>query len=172
MTRFYLKVAALVLACPLALLAQGGNPLVAEAKQAYNGVKTNLMKAAEAMPADAYDFKPTPEIRTFGALMAHIADSNMRNCAAANGTTKPANAASKTTKEDLVAAMKSSLAECDAAFDALTEANAFEMVKFRNGQRARLGILIYNTGHDLEEYGYTAVYLRLKGVVPPSSAGR
>jgi hypothetical protein len=172
MTRHIGTLTLATISCALALNAQSGNPLVPEAKQAYTGVKTNLLKAAEKMPADGYDFKPTPEIRTFGALMAHIADSNMRSCSAAKGETKEATAASKTSKADLVAAMKDSLAECDSAFDALTDANANEMVKFRNGQRARLAILIYNTGHDLEEYGYTAVYLRLKGIVPPSSERR
>jgi uncharacterized damage-inducible protein DinB len=163
---------AVAFAGALALHAQGAPSLVAEAKQAYTSVKNNLLKAAEKMPPEAYDFKPTPEIRTFGALMAHIADAQKRNCSAASGEMKQGTAASKTSKDDLVAAMKDSIAECDAAFEGLTDATANDLVKFRNGQRSKLGILIYNTGHDMEEYGYAAVYLRLKGVVPPSSEGR
>jgi uncharacterized damage-inducible protein DinB len=166
------KLMAVVFVGGAALHAQEVPSLVAEAKQAYTSVKTNLLKAAEKMPAESYDFKPTPEIRTFGALMAHIADAQKRNCSAARGEMKQGTAASKTSKEDLVAAMKDSIAECDAAFEALTDANANDLVKFRNGQRRRLAILVYNTGHDMEEYGYAAVYLRLKGLVPPSSEGR
>lgn len=166
------KLAATAFACILCSSAQNSNPLIAESKQSYTAIKTNLLKAAEKMTQEGYDFKATPEVRTFGALIAHIADSQTRTCSATRGEMKPATAASKTAKTDLVAALKDSIAECDAAFDALTDANALEMIKYRNGQRSRLGVLINNTIHDNEEYGYLAVYMRLKGVVPPSSEGR
>lgn len=172
MNRTSSKLTLAAVACACAMEAQSANPLVAESKQAYTAIKTNLLKAAEKMPAEAYDFKPVPEIRSFGQLIAHIADSQTRNCTAVKGETKAATAASKTKKEDLVAALKDSIADCDAAWETVTDASALEMVKFRNGQRSRLGILIYTTGHNNEEYGYLAVYLRLKGVVPPSSEGR
>jgi uncharacterized damage-inducible protein DinB len=159
-------------ACACALHAQSANPLITESKQGYTAIKTNLLKAAEKMPAEAYDFKPVPEIRSFGQLIAHIADAQTRNCTAVKGETKAATAASKTKKDDLVAALKDSIADCDSAWETVTDASAMEMLKFRTGQRSRLGILIYTTGHNNEEYGYLAVYLRLKGVVPPSSEGR
>src|SRR4051795_10650373 len=108
---------ALTLALACALQAQG--PLSTEAKQAYNNIKANLTKAAEKMPADAYDFKASPDIRTFGALIGHIADSQMRTCSAVNGEMKQGGAASKTKKEDLVAALKASSDECDKAFESL-----------------------------------------------------
>jgi hypothetical protein len=62
--------------------APSGNPMVAESRQAYNQVKTNLIAMAEKMPAENYNFKPVPEMRTFGALMAHVADAQMRTCSA------------------------------------------------------------------------------------------
>jgi hypothetical protein len=129
---------------------------------------------AEKMPADQYEFKPVAEIRTFGALMAHIADSQTRTCSTVNGEAKTPNAASKTAKDDLVAALKESFAECDKAFDATTEANATQMVSGGRGQASRLGTLARVVMHGNEEYGYGAIYLRLKGIVPPSSdqAGR
>ncbi len=152
--------------------AESTNPLIAESTQAYNAIKNNLLKAAEKMPPETYDFKPTPEIRSFGALIGHIADSQLRTCSAVKGETKQPTASSKTAKADLVAALKDSIAECDSAFAALTDANATEMVKMRNAQRSKLGGLMSMVIHDNEEYGYLAVYLRLKGVVPPSSEGR
>ncbi len=163
---------AVAFSCACTVQAQSPTALIAESKTAYNAIKTNLLKAAEKMPPEAYDFKPVPEIRSFGQLVAHIADAQTRNCSAVKGDAKTANAASKTKKEDLVAALRESNADCDAAWETVTDASALENVKFRNGQRSRLGILIYTTGHDNEEYGYLAVYLRLKGVVPPSSEGR
>jgi uncharacterized damage-inducible protein DinB len=160
----------LVAAC--ALQAQTTNPLSTEAKQAYTGIKNNLLKMAEKMPEEAYDFKPTPEQRTFGGLVAHVADSQARTCSTVNGEPKSVGAASKTTKADLVAALKQSFEICDAAYNSLTDATAVETITTPRGQSSRLGALVRNTIHDNEEYGYMSVYLRLKGVVPPSSEGR
>src|SRR5262249_62124387 len=86
-----------------AIQAQNGNPLIGEARQAYNGIKNKLQKMAEKMPEEKCSFKPTPEIRTFGQLVAHVADAQTRTCSAVKGEPKQANAASKTSKADLVA---------------------------------------------------------------------
>lgn len=152
--------------------AGGGNPLSTEVKQAYTNVKNNLLGAAERMPEENYGFKPTPDIRTFGSLVAHVADSQTRVCNALRGEQKPATASSKTTKADIVAALKDSFADCDSAYDSLTDATGTEMVKLGRGQSTRLGALMRVAIHDNEEYGYMAVYLRLKGLVPPSSERR
>jgi uncharacterized damage-inducible protein DinB len=158
-----------------ALSAQTPNPVVSEARAAYDQVKTNIVRMAEKMPAADYDYKPVPEVRTFGGLMAHIADAQTRFCSTVNGQAKTPDASSKKTKEEIVAALKASVAECDAAWDATNDANAFTMMSAGRGQRSRLGILMaYTVVHDNEEYGYGAMYLRSKGIVPPSSdnAGR
>jgi uncharacterized damage-inducible protein DinB len=161
---------AAALAGGCALQAQT-NPLIAENKRAYTAIKTNLTKAADKMSDENYSFKPSADIRTFGALIAHIADTQMRMCAQVKGEQKTADAASKTAKADLVAALKASFDECDAAWDSITDANAVEMLAGR-APRSKLSALIYNTTHSNEEYGYLAVYMRLKGVVPPSSEAR
>ena len=148
------------------------NPISTEVKQAYNGIKNNLIKMAEKMPEEDYGFKPTPDIRAFGALVGHVADSQLRTCSVVKGEPKTGTAGSKTAKADLVAALKESFAECDGAYDSLTDATAVEMIKTARGQRTKLGALVGNTTHSNEEYGYMSVYLRLKGIVPPSSAGR
>jgi hypothetical protein len=153
------------LAGAYSLQAQTTNPLIAETKGAYNSVKGYLTRAAAAMPEEDYSYKPTPDIRTFGALVAHIADHQMTYCSTSRGAHKQADAASKTAKADLVAALAASFAECDAAWDSITDTNATEMV----GQRSKLGTLILDVVHSNEEYGYMALYFRLKGIVPPSS---
>jgi hypothetical protein len=147
--------------------------LAAEAKAAYNNIKNNMTKMAEKMPEENYAFQPVKEIRTFGALVGHVADSQARACSAVlGGEPKLVNAASKTAKADLVAALKESFTICDSAYDALTDANAAEGVKAGRNVRTRLSVLNGMASHSNEEYGYMAVYLRLKGVVPPSSEGR
>jgi uncharacterized damage-inducible protein DinB len=165
----FVFLAALTGAC--ALQAQMPASHIAESKQRFGVIKNNVIRAAEAMPEEHYAFKPTPDIRSFGELMAHVADAQANICGAATGQRKPVNAASKKTKAELVAALKESAASCEAGFDATTEANAVEPVSMGQMKTSRLGLLEYNNGHDLEEYGYMAVYLRMKGVVPPTSAG-
>lgn len=148
------------------------NPLSTEAKNDYTMVKNNILKAADKVPDADYAFKPTPEIRNFGELLAHIADAQMGMCGAAKGEMKRGDAASKTSKADLVAALKASFEYCDGAYNALTDADATQMVKMFGQDRSKLGVLNFNTAHDNEIYGTMAVYMRLKGIVPPSTSDR
>ena len=167
----------LMLATAFTLSAQTPNPLSAEVKWTYGTIKNNLLKLAEKMPAENYAFRPTPDVETFARRVAHIADANMNVCAGLNGERRPLGAASKTSKPELVAALKESFAYCDSVFDALTDATAQEMVSSRLGgpfppfpTRTRLATLYNLVRHSNEMYGYMAVYLRLKGIVPPTSA--
>ena len=166
------RCAVLIFAASLAsaLQAQGPNAVIAEQRQAYNAIKNNLIKAAEKMPESDYDFKATPDVRTFGQLIMHVAQAQMGTCAAVKGEQKRIDA-SKTAKPDAVASLKASFDECDAAWDSMGDAGAHEMITLgRGGQRSKIGALVaYTIVHSNEEYGYLAVYLRLKGIVPPSS---
>ena len=158
------------------LQAQTANPLSSELLQMYTIVKTNLLKMAQKMPEEDYTFRPTPEIETFGRRVAHIAGANLRTCAGLNGETRPFGAPGKTSKAELVQALKDSFAYCDGVFQSLTDASAVEMVPGRIGSppsadpRTRLSTMWNVVRHSNELYGYMAVYLRLKGVVPPSSS--
>jgi hypothetical protein len=143
-----------------------------EIRQVYTSVKTNLLAAANAMPEENYSFAPVPAEMTFGAWVAHVADLQTGVCSALNGQARRGDAATKTSKADLVAALKASFDECDKAYNALTDANATELVTYGRGQNARAGRLAYNTAHDQECYGSMAVYMRIKGIVPPSTAAR
>ena len=150
-----------------ALLAQ--NPVIAEQKAAYTANKNNLIKAAEKMPEEAYSFKPTPEMQTFGERIVHIANQ-IGTCSSLTGERKPNPAATAYAKADVVAGLKASFAACDAAWDGMTNETAHEMIAGRGGQqRSKISALIGNTTHNTEMYGYISVYMRLKGVVPPTS---
>jgi DinB superfamily len=168
-----------LLASPLAASAQApapppaAAPSIADAiRQSYNVVKNNLLKAADKMPDDGYGYQPTPEERTFGAWIAHVADAQTGGCSRALGTPKTPSAGTKTAKTDLVAALKDSFDTCDAAYAALNESNANDPVQSFRGATPRLAALAGNVAHDNECYGAIAVYLRLKGIVPPSSEPR
>jgi hypothetical protein len=164
MHRSALFILAAALAGPLAAQT---NPAIAEAKQMYESVKTNLIKAAEKMPEGDYGYKPTPEQQTFAQRIAHVA-GQLRTCALVAGEQKSVESP-KLEKVALVSALKQSFDECDAAWAAMNDKTAMEMIPVRGGQRSKLGALIGNTNHDSELYGYISVYLRLKGQVPPSS---
>jgi hypothetical protein len=148
------------------------NPLSTEAQQSWTRTKNNLLAAAEKMPEDHYGFKPAPESQSFKDLVAHTADSALATCSGYGGERKAGTAASKTSKADLIAALRAGLEECDKAYGSLIDAKATEMIAGRGGNRSRLGTLYGNTIHLEHEYAQMAVHLRLKSVVPPSSERR
>ena len=158
------------------LHAQTANPLSTELRHMYGIVKTNLLKMAQKMPDQAYAYKPVPEVETFARRVAHIAGANLRTCAGLKGENRPLNISTKTAKAELVAALEESFAYCDDVFNSLTDATAVEMVNGRIGSPpaqepwTRLSIMWNVVRHSNELYGYMAVYLRLNGIVPPSSS--
>ena len=109
------------------------NPLSAEVKQAADRVANNLLRMAEKMPEEHYGFQPVPEIRAFAGTLGHTIDSRMRTCAGITGSGTQLGAANMKAKADLVAAMKSSIAECDKAFASLTDAGVVQLVAGARG---------------------------------------
>jgi hypothetical protein len=158
--------------------AQPPNPIVNEARFPWTVVRTNLLKMAEKMPAEFYSYRPVPEIESFAQRVAHIAGANLGVCTGLlTNTARPLGRVSGTTKAELVAALTEAANACDKAFDSTTDKNAFEQVTSRLGgpfppepTRSRLATLNNMVRHSNEVYGYMCVYLRLKGIVPPSSA--
>jgi len=150
------------------------DPLSSGIKGIYNIAKNNVVRAAEKMPEENYSFKPTPEVRSFGQIVGHVADAQYLFCSAATGDKNPSPGIekSKTTKADLVKALNDAFAYCDKAYDGMTDAHAAEMVKFFGRDQARLAILAFNSAHDMEHYGNLVTYMRIKGLVPPSSEQR
>jgi hypothetical protein len=156
-----------------ALCAQQPTTEATALKAQYTAIKSNLAKAAEKMPDDQYGFKASPDIRTFGALIAHISDAQARTCAGVAGAQAPASAGTKTAKADLVAALTASFEVCDGVFNSLTDEDATKMVTGgRGGPRSKFAVLWGVVVHSNEEYGYLSVYMRAKGIVPPSSEPR
>jgi uncharacterized damage-inducible protein DinB len=159
--------------------AQTANPLAAGAKRTYDIIKGYVTRAADKMPEDQYAFKPTPDVRSFGQLVAHVADANYGFCAAAAGEKPPAGGfespiekGKSTTKADLQKALADSFAYCDKIHAGMTDAGGAAVVKSVFGEMAKLSLLEFNTHHDFEHYGNMVTYLRLKNIVPPSSEPR
>ena len=153
--------------------AQTTSPYLGEIKRYYyDAVKRNLSAMVEKMPEEHFTFRPVPEIRSFGEAVAHVADAQARNCNLATGAgSKTLDADKKKTKAELSAVLRESFAICDAAFAALTDAQASEMVKMgaSDFQMSKLSLLVSMISHSNEQHGSMAVYLRLKGIVPPAT---
>ncbi len=168
-------VVCLVLALIWAAPAFSQNPLAAGQKFLHTNIKNNIIRSAEKMPEENYSFKPVPEVRSFGQLLGHVADAQYLFCSAVLGETNrgPGVEKSKTSKADLVQALKDAFAYCDKAYDGMTDAQAATMVKFFvGGEQTKLMVLSFNTAHNNEHYGNIVTYLRMKGLVPPSSEPR
>jgi uncharacterized damage-inducible protein DinB len=148
------------------------NPLSTEAKADYTSIKNVLLKSAEKMPDENYSFRTTPEVRTYGEMIAHIADTQMALCGIAKGEPQHGNASKLTSKADLSAALKASFNYCDPVYDSMTDPMGVQPVKMFSQNRTKLGVLFFNVTHDNEMYGQMVAYMRIKGIVPPSSEGR
>jgi DinB family len=158
------------LMAPAAVSAEAANPLSAEVQQRYAQVKGFITKAADNMPAESYSYKPTADIRTFARVVNHVIEAQNRSCGALNGTSDPKSAPPETAdKATIVVALKASFAECDKAFGALTDSSLTEMVQVGPAKHSRNGIAWGTVSHDNEQYATLALYMRLKGLVPPSS---
>lgn len=156
---------------PPTAVASQADPLSAFNKRAYGQLKNWLLRSAEKMPEDDYNFKPTDAVRSFGQVVGHLADAQYLFCSSVLGEKSPAPRVeqSKTSKADLVAALRDAFAYCDRAYDGLTDASALQMVKLFREELPKLAVLTANDMHCAEHYGNLVTYMRLKNVVPPSS---
>lgn len=148
------------------LKTMSGYPKMVQAQ-----VTSWIERAAEKMPEEEYALKPDPASRSFGQILGHIADANYLFCSSVLGENNPSPRIekNKTSKAELTSALHDAFTYCQRAYDALTDANAQELVKAFGQERNKLGVLWFNASHNLEHYGNLVVYMRLKGIVPPSS---
>jgi uncharacterized damage-inducible protein DinB len=145
-------------------------PLSAALRDQYNAVKLNVTEAAAKMSEADYGFRPVDTVRTFGAFVGHIADGNLSYCALAKGDKPPmADAEKLTTKAELVAALAKAVAYCDEVYGAMTDEKALALIKAGRADMPAGALLFRNISHTNEHYGNLVTYLRMKGLVPPST---
>ena len=152
--------------------------LAGSAKAMHAMIRRDLAEAAENMPADEYAFRPTPQVRSFGQIIGHVVDANFFFCSQAAGEKSAATVDHEqiTDKAGLVKALNDSLVYCDRVYAATTDVNFVQPLQIANvvgtgsTNTVRGAVLLYNIAHNYEHYGNLAVYMRLKGHVPPSTA--
>jgi uncharacterized damage-inducible protein DinB len=153
--------------------------LAATAKAMHETIRRNIAEAADAMPAEDFGFKPTPDVRSFGQLVGHVINANFFFCSQAKGEAAPTtgNFERVADKAALIKGLTDALAYCDALYQSTTDANFNQAVTLTGfpgmnpkTPTTRGAVLMFNTTHNNEHYGNIVVYLRLKGKVPPSTA--
>lgn len=137
----------------------------------YERIKDLYLKSAELMPEADYGYRPTEKVRTYGELLGHVANENYLFCANALGQENPNKTDfEKVGKSAMLQALRASFEFCDPAYR-MGEMKAMEETTFFGNKGSRLWVLIFNVTHDSEHYGNLVTYLRMKGLVPPSSQG-
>jgi uncharacterized damage-inducible protein DinB len=166
-----------LLLCLLALPAlsqekpPSDNPFTAISKRNYERTKGILLRSAEKMPEESYSFKPVDTVRSYGQIIGHLADAQYLFCSTASGEKNPGLniEKTKTSKADLIAALNDGFAYCDKVYDSMTDAAAIQTVKFFGNDAPKYAALTINIAHNMEHYGNLVTYMRIKGIVPPTS---
>ena len=143
----------------------------ASIKPLYDQFKSWIVASAEQVAEADYAYKPTDGVRTIGQLVGHVANSNYFFCSQGGAGESPNKADIEKTvssKAELVAALKAAFAYCDAAY-ALPDAKLTDEVELFGMKGSKLWVLNFNAVHNAEHYGNLVTYLRMKGMVPPSS---
>ena len=154
-----------------AFAAEVANPLIAASNAFYGQMKTMVLRSADKMPEENYKFRTSPYVRTFGEVLAHISGSQFLLC----GIVDTGKAGMKdfektaTAKAQIVKALNEGFAYCDAQYGKLTDADAPTMVNWFGKKTTKLSVMDFNIAHGFEHYGNLVTYMRIKGIVPPSS---
>ena len=162
--------ASVALAIPLSLSAQ--NPLVQSMKSLFDVTKTNIMATAEILDEDLYTYRPTEEVRTTGQILAHIADWQYVFCSAAAGEANPKAEnfeETRTNKRAIIAALEIGFAYCDRIYEETDDEKAASVTPLFGRPNTVAGALAFNNAHNHEHYGNLVTYMRINGIVPPSS---
>jgi len=156
---------------PQASTTPVANPVSSFVKQQLARFNKTMVAAAEAMPAEKYNFKPTPEMNTFAHLTIHIAEGNNSLCSKISGAPAPTEKLKDDDPKDkLVAGLKSSFDFCNTALANVDDSKLSDpIVLFGSFSSSRAGALIALSMGFADHYGAQAIYLRLNGILPPSA---
>jgi uncharacterized damage-inducible protein DinB len=168
----------ILLPTALCLLAAGAasaqtadpNPYTRAVQAQFKQIHGIVVRSAEKIGADLYTFKPTPEVRSIGEIFAHIADAEAAICSLAKGD-KPGFGThdKKTTKAEVLEVLKLAATHCDGVFATMTDQAGTAAISMFGQTTPKLMVLGFNNNHTWEHYGNLVTYMRLKGIVPPTS---
>lgn len=162
-----------------AILAVGAQQLPAQSsiaeqlREQWTSSRRQLVRVAEAMPADKFNYQATPEVRSFGEILAHVADEGLMEMEAVAGAAQPGSPerfGSLRGRAEILRALSEYFDYGSMVLAGMTDQQALESVTIRGRQSPRWLIVMQTIGHNKEHYGNLVTYLRLNGIVPPASA--
>lgn len=136
---------------------------------------TNLVAAAEEMPAAKYTFKPTPAQMSFADVIAHLSNGNDYLCSKVGGAAAPKRSeiAKGATKDQLVARLRETFQFCESTLAKVGDAQLGEKVPFFGDREVTRAEAMFATAEDwADHYSQLAIYLRLNGLLPPTAKGK
>ncbi len=132
----------------------------------------NIEKSAEKLPESAFAFRPSHDVRTAGEMFGHIANAEFHYCSIVAGEANPNKVnieKEKKTKAEIVESLKAAFSYCEKAYATVSDDKVANKVKVGQSERNLIGLMWYNNSHTNEHYGNLVTYLRIRGIVPPSS---
>ena len=166
-------------AIPLTVLAQSDSDDAASSRATVESLKglhlltiSNIIRTAEMLDDSLYAFRPTDDVRSAGEILAHVADGQYLFCSAAAGEENPSKQSFEetvTSKEEIVAALQAASDYCSGIYDSLTDVEGAELRSLFGRDLAVSAILAFNSTHNYEHYGNLVTYMRINGIIPPSS---
>jgi len=169
------SVVLLALVGPSVVSAQTPAPsLSKELVATYQRASKEMFDMAEAMPAEKYSFKPTPEMSTFGDQLVHLTAIMQRFADSAKGTKTEEHQHGAITKPETIALLKKSFQSVEDMITPFSDAQLLEPVKFPIGDRTVTRATFWQGPmyQIRNHYGQLVVYLRMNGIVPPASVRR
>ena len=152
--------------------AQSANPITDALKESLQRASSNMAAAAEEMPAEKYNYKPTAGSRTFGGIVLHIGNANRMACHWLTGAPEaPKNNLTATSpKDQLVASLKSSFDYCSKALENFNDSKLSNQVPFFGGRTMSAAASVLALAGDWDDhYSQEAAYLRANGMLPPTA---
>ncbi len=152
--------------------AQAQNPVMESLQGLFQTTSSNVMASAELLDESLYTYRPTEGVRSMGELFGHVAGAQYLFCSAAAGEASPSSVnyeAMANDKAAIIEGLRQAFAYCDTVMSELTDAQGTEARQFFTGPNTVIGILAFNAAHNYEHYGNLVTYMRMNGIVPPSS---
>jgi uncharacterized damage-inducible protein DinB len=142
------------------------NPLTTTISIFRSNMQDKIMKSADAMPESKYSYRPTKDVRSFAEILTHVADISYILCSNVKGEARPATAAGKGSKAEIIAYLKGAFDYCDGVYSGFTDAHLNDPGDFWGFKTNKMFILTQVANHDALHYGNLVTYLRLNGLVP------
>jgi uncharacterized damage-inducible protein DinB len=134
--------------------------------------ENKFVRLAEAIPAEKFNWRPAPDVRSFAEVFLHVSAANY-NLYNLVGTPPPSTLdlksleKSTTDKAKVIATLKASFDHARKAITDMPDANLDKSLDWFGGKNTQRGILLFIVRHAAEHLGQSIAYARFAGIVPP-----